>query len=270
MRHDLLRRQLPGALNKAKPAARHAIQVFESLRLRGDAQRCPCCGWSFERFLVQGGEPNARCPRCGSLVRTRLLWTYLQTYDLLQPATRILHVAAELATWRQLRHIQEVAYVTGDINPGPRTSHVFDLTSAPFADNTFDLILMAHVLEHIPDDVAAMRELWRLLSPGGVALLQHPVDTQRTEIYEDANALTAEDRTREYGQWDHVRAYSRQGLVGRLEDAGFEVSVRDFAAELPERQVQRMGLRNAAKRPIRYDNDTLYVCRKLGVDAAST
>ena len=107
--------------------------------------------------------------------------------------------------------------------------HNYDITAIPVKDNHFDNILCYHVLEHIPDDRAAMQELFRVLKPGGKVIIQTPF--KEGEIYEDFSIVSPEERLKHFGQEDHVRIYSVEGLNKRLKDSGFEVEVRKFEVE---------------------------------------
>lgn len=107
-----------------------------------------------------------------------------------------------------------------------------DLTMTPWRDASFDAILCNHVLEHIPDDRQAMRELFRVLRPGGWAILQVPMDTRRATTFEDPTIVSPKARERAFGQADHVRIYGLD-YKARLESVGFVVSVDPFVRELP-------------------------------------
>jgi len=116
----------------------------------------------------------------------------------------------------------------------------------PFPDESFDLILCNHVLEHIPDDRLAMRELYRVLAPGGTAVLLVPIDENRADTLEDPAINTPKLRERYYHQRDHLRLYGRD-YAERLQAAGFQVQVRDYAAELPPEIAAKCALRAGEK-----------------------
>lgn len=139
----------------------------------------------------------------------------------------ILHIGAEYCLEQRLAAISGVTYVTADsmaslvdlleVNPAVRMS----ITDICFASDTFDLIICSHVLNLVKEDHRAIRELFRVLKPGGLALLLVPVDWQRTETVDREN-LSTEERVKYYGEPDHVRQYGRDYLR-RLRDAGFKV-----------------------------------------------
>lgn len=215
--------------------------------------RCPICHWRFREFRSAGlaRRANARCPRCGSLERHRLQWLFFRhRTNLFTGPGRVLHFAPEPCFEPRLRAIPGIHYVTADIVE-PDVAVRLDITRIPFADDSFDVILCSHVLEHVPDDGAAMAELFRVLRPGGWALLQVPIDASRERTFEDPNVVDPAEREELFGQADHVRVYGRD-YGERLEAAGFEVRVDDFAGGLDERLVTMHAL----------VREPLYLCRK--------
>jgi SAM-dependent methyltransferase len=96
----------------------------------------------------------------------------------------------------------------------------------PLADGSIDLLVCYHILEHVEDDTSAMREIRRVLQPGGVALIQTPF--KEGDIDEDPTVRSPQERAARFGQWDHVRNYSTDGLARRLELQGFTVEQRHF------------------------------------------
>ncbi len=136
----------------------------------------------------------------------------------------------------------------------PRAEVKADITALPFEADAFDLILCSHVLEHVPDDDAAMRELARVLAPGGLAVIQSPVNYDEPETFEDPS-MGPEDRLRYFSQVDHVRVYGCD-LDQRLERAGFEVVVSEYAKRFSADDARRFGLVPSAD-PLRND---LYLC----------
>ena len=132
-----------------------------------------------------------------------------------------------------------------------------DLTSLPFEDGSFDLVLCSHVLEHVPDDARAVSELTRVVAEDGHLLLMHPIDRSRAETYEDGAIVDPVARAEAFGQHDHVRIYGTD-FGERLRTAGIEFTVRSLADELPADDVERFGLREP---PGRMRGDDIYVCK---------
>jgi SAM-dependent methyltransferase len=116
-----------------------------------------------------------------------------------------------------------------------------DITDIPYAENTFDVVLCSHVLEFIPDDHKAMSELYRILKPGGWALLLVPFDAEGSETFEDLKVFDPKERERLFGKFDHVRVYGRD-FKDRLEHAGFMVREECYAQEPGPTLAQRYGL----------------------------
>lgn len=125
-----------------------------------------------------------------------------------------------------------------------------DLQRLPFADAAFDVIYCSHVLEHVPDDLAAMREMHRVMKRTGWAILQVPVLRDHTD--EDPRVTDPEERLRRFGQRDQVRVYGRD-YVTRLEHAGFAVTADDFVQRLSEHRRRYYGLD---------PHETVYLCRQ--------
>lgn len=145
--------------------------------------------------------------------------------DLLAGPKRLLQFAPEPCLLDRLKQVPGLDLTTGDI-ASELADVKLDIQALPFEDSSFDCILCSHVLEHIPDDRLAMRELRRVLRPGGWALVNVPVKGEVT--FEDPDIVSPEDRTRHFGQWDHLRFYGRD-IEGRLKEAGFEVRAERFA-----------------------------------------
>lgn len=122
----------------------------------------------------------------------------------------------------------------------PLIKNRFDITQLPFGENYFDLIICYHVLEHVTDDKKAMKELFRVLKSGGVALLQVPFS--ENETMEDASVTNPEERKKLFGQEDHVRYYGRRDFVSRLQQTGFKVEEVKYAQTLGEEKIKRYQL----------------------------
>jgi SAM-dependent methyltransferase len=233
---------------------------LERLRYIGRAVECPLCGGHFRSFapeLWDGARRHgnrARCPRCGSLARHRFLWLHLIGGRLLHGAPAVLHLAPEGAVAKRIRAAAG-DYVSADLEPG-RADVEADLTALPFDDESFDLIVCSHVLEHVPDDRAAMRELRRVLGPRGTAVVQTPVNYDQAATFEDPSVTDPDERAQRFSQFDHVRVYGPD-LLERLEGAGFSVTIVD-AESLGAHAVARHGLQPGAS-ALRND---IYVCRR--------
>ena len=229
--------------------------VLRRLRLliyRGERVECPCCGGRFSRFMPGLSHRDTRvCPRCGSQERHRALWLWMrERSDLFVRNISILHWAPEYALQRSLSELPNAAYVSADLEGDEAMQHM-DITDVPFKDDAFDLILCVHVLEHVPDDRAAMREMVRVLRPGGMALLLVPIVLEQPTL-EDPAIQTPEERKRHYWQADHVRLYGGD-FRDRLAEEGFEVEVDGWIRTLDQATLDRHGL---------FPLEDIYVCRK--------
>jgi len=205
------------------------------LTTRGEGRSCPVCGWTGGRFVTFGREPNTRhdaqCPRCGSLERHRL--AYLHLRDVLGPDEKTLHVAPERAVTPWLRSVS-ADYVSIDLQ-GSKAMQAGDLTDlVDFKDDSLSLVYCSHVLEHVPDDVAAISEMHRVLEPGGKAVVLVPTGESPTD--EDPSVSDVAERVARFGQADHVRLYG-DDIVERLRAPGFDVerlAVADFDDDVVE------------------------------------
>lgn len=214
------------------------------LSLKGDRYEDPIDGKKFKKFLPYGYEKqreNVLSPSTLSLERHRLLWLYLKnetgffTKDL-----KVLHFAPEQAFYKRFRNLKNLDYTTTDLN-SPLADVKADICDLPFEDNTYDFLLCNHVLEHIPNDTLAMKELYRILKPGGTAILQIPQDLTRRETFEDNSITSREERARIFGQYDHVRVYGRD-FFDKLRSIGFKVEEVDYTSHLGDSDINRFRL----------------------------
>lgn len=218
----------------------------------GNQRYCPCCDSHLRYFGPYGERPrdDALCPVCGALERHRLAAMYLQNRrDLLDRTDRILHVAPERPVERILRDWATGAYISVDLDEENAMMQA-DLRHMPFPSASFDGVFCSHVLEHVPEDRKAMVEMYRVLRPGGWALVQVPVERQTT--YEDVTITDPNVRRQLFGQPDHVRVYGRD-IVDRLTEAGFEVDVERPQQDLDGESVERCGLKT---------REEIFLCRK--------
>jgi SAM-dependent methyltransferase len=229
LRHHRLARLLEGAANlNGRLSAR---------MLRGSERECPCCGGRFRRMSRRriagfGGI----CPRCRSHRRHRAIVLLLDRGEL--TGRRLLHFAPEPLFDRFFAERPEFERVTADLY-APADLRL-DITHMDLPDDSFDLILCSHVLEHVPDDRAAISELRRVLRPGGTALVLTPYRPDRP-TYEDPSITKPVDRMVAFGQQDHVRIYGSD-LRLRLREPGFEVDDRTPAELFDAETVQRCEL----------------------------
>ncbi|WP_273567809.1 class I SAM-dependent methyltransferase [Maribacter halichondriae] len=211
---------------------------------RGSKFTDPIDERSFKSFLPYGYEKpreNVLSPSTLSLERHRLLWLYLKNEtDFFSDSLKVLHFAPEQAFYKRFRKLKNLDYTTTDLN-SPLADIKADICNLPFEDNRFDVILCNHVLEHIPDDTAAMKELYRVLKPGGWGIFQIPQDLKRERTFEDNSITNKRERAKIFGQYDHVRIYGRD-YFDKLRSMGFAVKEVDYTAILPAGEVEKYRL----------------------------
>jgi len=231
------------------------VKVFLQFLFRGGEVECPVCERQFRKFLPYGRRrlrPNALCPNCLSLERHRLMWLYLKNKtDFFDKPHRVLHVAPEQCFYKEFKKQQNLEYTSADLE-SPLADLRMDLHQILFGDNTFDVIFCSHVLEHVQDDRKCMNELYRVLRPGGFAIMQVPIDSTRLQTYEDSTICTPEDRENHYWQKDHFRLYGEDYPL-RLSEAGFDVTKECYVRELGEELCERYRISSS---------EVLYVGRK--------
>jgi len=214
------------------------------LYFKGNQFTDPIDGSSYRKFLPYGYQnlrQNALCPGTLSLERHRLLWLYLDCKtSFLTDSIRVLHVAPEQVFYKKFKSFSHWDYTTTDLH-SPLADVKADICALPFEDNSYDLILCNHVLEHIPNDLKAMKELYRVLKPRGTAILQVPLEEDRENTFEDDSITGQQERTRIFGQYDHVRVYG-QDYYNRLQKAGFKATPVDYIKEVTEGDIKRFAL----------------------------
>ncbi|MRI01462.1 methyltransferase domain-containing protein [Kriegella sp. EG-1] len=212
--------------------------------MQGDKYTDPIDGKSFKSFLPYGYESqreNVLAPATLSLERHRLLWLYLKNEtNFFTAKLNLLHFAPEQAFYKRFKSLNNLDYITTDLN-SPLADVKADICALPFNDESFDVILCNHVLEHIPDDTKAMTELYRVLKPGGWGIFQIPQDLNRLKTFEDNSIVDKKERARIFGQYDHVRIYGRD-YFNKLRSIGFAVEEIDYTSKLSTEEIEKYRL----------------------------
>lgn len=233
----------------AKLTARYVRAVVRKVsiwRRRSTPVFCPCCRKEFAKFLPLSYTTNGVCPGCGAYHRHRLLMLYLEretSFFAERHRRVVLHVAPEPCLGDVVAHQEGVVYVRGDRCAPGYTYAVggplarIDICSLPFGEATFDIVLCNHVLEHVPDDAAAIEELHRVLRPGGWAVVMVPLSS-RSRTYEDASIVDPKAREAAFGQSDHVRWYGRD-YPDRLRKIGFTVEASEYVRNFTPEEIRR-------------------------------
>lgn len=216
-----------------------------SLFYRGSNVTCPVCNKSFRKFLPYGRihpRENALCPNCLSLERHRLIWLYLKEKTVFfSGRQRVLHIAPEACFIPRFEKLHGDNYVTADIE-SPLAKVKMDIHNIPFEQNSFDVVLCNHVLEHVKDDIRAINEIHRVLKPGGFAILQVPFFSPVPDTtFEDASVTDKREREKMFGQDDHVRKYGKDYPM-RIARGGLNPFEDAFASEMPAALQKKFGL----------------------------
>lgn len=232
----------------------YLARPFFAFVLKGNKYTDPIDGKSFRSFLPYGygkQRPNVLSPSTLSLERHRLLWLYLKKEtDFFTSNKKVLHFAPEQAFHKRFRQLKNLDYTTTDLL-SPLADVKADICNLPFKDNSYDVILCNHVLEHIPDDTKAMQELYRVLKPNGMAILQIPQDLSRADTFEDNTITDKKERAEIFGQYDHVRIYGRD-YFDKLRSIGFKVDEVDYTAQLSSEEIDKYRLAKGEIIPVCY------------------
>ncbi len=225
---------------------------FIAFWLKGNTYTDPIDGKSFRKFLSYGYEKqrkNALSPSTLSLERHRLLWLYLkEETDFFTAPKKVLHMAPEQCFLSIFKKQKNIDYTTADLY-SPIADVKADILNLPFDDNSFDVVFCNHVLEHISDDTKAMQELYRVLKPNGMGIFQVPQDLYRTTTFEDNSITDKKERTKIFGQYDHVRIYGRD-YFDKLRSIGFKVEEVDYTKKIAPEMVERFCLAKGEILPV--------------------
>jgi SAM-dependent methyltransferase len=216
---------------------------------------CPCCGWCGHEFLMLDCDtftvPSAECPQCGNHERHRLLDLYLHRSDgsFYRTGGRVLHLAPEPHVRSLISENKNLTCFSLDFDfdtlllvKGLRVQT--DIQALGIATDAFDFLFCLHVLEHVTDDAKGIRELYRILKPGGVAYIMVPL-------------MLGWPKTIEFEQPDpfmfgHVRGYAPPDFKDRLTPFAFtEITADSF---LTDEEIRRFRIPT--------DSQILYRCLK--------
>jgi predicted SAM-dependent methyltransferase len=241
------------------------VRPILAFLLKGDKFTDPIDGKSFRMFLPYGygnQRNNVLSPSTLSLERHRLLWLYLQNEtDFFQSeldsdspitqnkriklrkdaetskALKVLHFAPEQEFYKRFKKQTNIDYTTTDLL-SPLADVKADICNLPFDDNMYDVLFCNHVLEHIPDDTKAMKELYRVLKPSGMGIFQIPQDLSRATTFSDDSITDQKERAKIFGQYDHVRVYGRD-YFDKLRSIGFKVTEEDYTKKIAPELVEK-------------------------------
>ncbi|MGC4102965.1 class I SAM-dependent methyltransferase [Ferruginibacter sp.] len=243
---------LQGSYRQFLFAVKRARCRISYAKYKGSGFECNCCGAVYSKFVpdhpsaenaaaleknkvIAGYGENILCPHCLSTARERLLIAVMQK-ELLISGKKVLHFSPEKNIYNYLHSSNEI--ITADIEPlfyKRIDDHIKteDATALSFSDNSFDLVIGNHILEHIPNDIKAMQEIRRVLKPGGRAILQVPYSASILTTIEEPGINDPERQSALFGQKDHVRIYLLQDYIDRLQQCGFKVTVTGYKELAP-------------------------------------
>ena len=232
----------------------YVVRPVLAFFLRGQTFTDPIDGKGFRSFLPYGygnQRQNVLSPSTLSLERHRLLWLYLkEKTNFFTAEQKVLHFAPEQCFLKRFKTLSNLDYTTTDLE-SPIADVKADICNLPFEDNSYDVILCNHVLEHIPDDTKAMQELYRVMKPGGYGIFQIPQDLSRTTTFEDNSITDKKERAKIFGQYDHVRVYGLD-YFDKLRHIGFTVEEVDYTANLTPELIEKYCLAKGEIIPVVY------------------
>jgi len=226
--------------------------IARGFAVLGSAKLCYACNKRIGRFLPYRGwkdvpplmkaldvigsdVKNHSCPRCGAHDRERHLLMYFDRAGMWKriEGANVLHFGPERVLAARISNAKPARYVKADLMPVAADTRREDISRLSFGDRSFGVVIANHVLEHVADDRAAMKEIFRVLKPGGLAVLQTPYSDKLASTFEDESIRDEEARLLAYGQEDHVRLYGRD-LFSRLQSVGFVSRVLEHDAALKD------------------------------------
>ena len=235
---------------------RYFSYKIRAIKYYGNRYTCNCCGKSFRKFLDYGNikRQNAACPFCDSLERNRVLWFYLKNELKIETEKiKLLHFAPERILKKNIKKLKNIDYINGDIDPSMADT-VIDITNTKLPDNSFDLIICAHVLGHVLNEKKGVDEMFRILQPNGIALILTVVDKNNEETFENSEIITENDKLTFYGEKNLLRKHGLD-FGKRLSISGFNVEEINYAEILGKDIHEKFCLGNG-------ERETIYKCTK--------
>ena len=230
------------------------LQIF-SLFLRGNKYEDPINGITYRKLLPYGrlkSRENALAPDSMSLERHRLMWLFLkERTNFFNSNLKFLHIAPEYCFIKIFKNMKNLDYTTGDLI-SPWADVKMDVHNIPFAENTFDVVICNHVLEHVDDSDVVMKEFYRVMKPGGWGIFQVPIDLESKTTKEDKSIIDPKERERLYWQSDHLRLFGLD-YPDKLRNAGFKVTESNFINQIEKDLVFRYALPK---------DEIIYLCEK--------
>lgn len=235
---QIINRAVPGKYHPPLKQLRDSLYKYRWIFYLGARLTCPFCQKRFRKFLPidlddldarkyrlvgHGRRNHCYCPRCFSLDRERLVYLYLlNRTGIFKEQGALLHVAPEKNLQRVFMNSPKITYLSADLSM-EAVMVKMDVTAIQYADNSFDRIICNHVLQYVPDDRRAISELFRVLKPGGWAILQVPLSLALDRTCDLPAGGSSQKAQGEYDSAVHARIYAAKDYPERLESAGFTV-----------------------------------------------
>jgi SAM-dependent methyltransferase len=186
--------------------------------------------------------------------------------DLIIKNKSILHFAPDKCLETFLKSIAKL-YKTADLLTEGYNYHNIDYNldmskMSKIKDSEFDCVIAIDVLEHVPNDVLAVRETYRILKNGGYCIFMIPQKDGLETTFEDSSITDPDKRKEIFGQWDHLRIYGSD-FEKTLKNAGFDVVVKD-AKDLNSKIVKKFVLHPPieSEHPLATNHRKVYFGRK--------
>lgn len=237
-------------------------KIHNFLNRSGNRRKCYICGATFFKFLPyrkgnKGRSPfiqqlqmvgsdldNFKCPACGAHDRERHLFMYFDALNLWSEmnASTVLHFAPEKHLSQKIQNLRPKLYIMADLYPNHPDIQKIDATQIPYPDATFHVVIANHILEHIPEYHLALQEFFRVLHPGGFAILQTPYSRLLHNIFEDPGIHTPEQRYFFYGQENHTRVFGEKAFFNSLQAYHFQLEIHHHHQVLQDKNAQFYGV----------------------------
>lgn len=248
-------------MRKAEYALMVAISVVDGWKVK---KVCPACQKKINYYKPYGTKRlrmNAECPYCRAAERDRIEVLYYRSQKrifLRGENTRILHFAPEKCQYRYFTQNNVFRgggenYWLVDIDPAnSMCRQVVDITNIEFESNSFDLIICNNVLEHVKEVDKAIKELSRVLSKEGYAIITVPIDEKHFTL-ESPAINTDMLRIKYYGEANHVRMFGKdfKEILWEFGLAAKKIPAKLF---LDKQSVREAGVKM---------NEYFWLCKKL-------
>lgn len=237
-------------------------RIKNKLNRLGTNKTCYICRNNFSYFLpyrdgkrssgfirdleiIGSDTENFSCPHCFSHDRERHLFMYMDALSIWDSCKgHVLHFAPETHLSKKIESLQPEKYVKADLYSEDKAVEKIDITAIPYSDDSFDLLICNHVLEHIDEIDMALSEIYRVLNKGGMAILQTPYSSILANSFQDKNINTDNLRQNFYGQEDHVRVFGHD-LFNKLENIGFKLKIKKHEDVLHTLDSTKLGVNSS-------------------------